>query len=38
VWGNLEGQRLVGLPTTTTTWAGWASLHPNAQVYPEEQP
>jgi len=38
VWGNLEGQRLVGLPTTTTTWAGWASLHPNAQVYPGEQP
>jgi hypothetical protein len=38
VWGNLEGQRLVALPVTTTTWAGWASLHPNARVYAEEEP
>lgn len=38
VWGNLEGQRLVALPVTTTTWAGWAGLHPNARVYAEEEP
>lgn len=38
VWGNLEGQRLVALPATTTTWGGWAGLHPNAQVYRGEQP
>lgn len=33
VGGNLEGQRLVPLPVTTTSWAGWAARHPNAQVF-----
>jgi hypothetical protein len=37
VWGNLEGQRLVALPATTTTWAGWAALHPDAQIYAGER-
>jgi len=37
VAGNLKGQRLVPLPVTTTSWAGWAALHPNAQVFRENR-
>jgi len=33
VGGNLQGQRLVALPVLTTSWAGWAATHPNAQVF-----
>lgn len=33
VGGNLEGQRLVPLPVTTTSWAGWAATHPNSQIF-----
>lgn len=33
VAGNLQGQRLVRLPVSTTLWAGWAAMHPNAQLY-----
>jgi len=33
VGGNLQGQRLVPLPVTTTSWAGWAATHPNAQLF-----
>ena len=33
VGGNLQGQRLVPLPVLTTSWAGWAATHPNAQVF-----
>jgi hypothetical protein len=33
VGGNLQGQRLVPLSVTTTSWAGWAAKHPNAQVF-----
>jgi hypothetical protein len=36
VGGNLQGQRLVALPLTTTSWAGWAAKHPNAGVYEAE--
>lgn len=37
VGGNLQGQRLVPLPVTTTSWEGWAALHPNAQLYRDER-
>ena len=37
VAGNLKGRRLVPLPVTTTSWAGWAALHPNAQVFQENR-
>ncbi len=33
VGGNLQGQRLVPLSVTTTSWAGWAATHPNSQVF-----
>lgn len=33
VSGNLQGQRLVPLPVTMTSWAVWAATHPNAQLY-----
>jgi len=33
VGGNLQGQRLVPLTVTTTSWAGWAATHPNTQVF-----
>ena len=33
VAGNLQGQRLVPLSVLTTSWAGWAAAHPNAQVF-----
>ena len=36
VGGNLQGQRLVPLPVLTTSWAGWAATHPNADIYREE--
>jgi hypothetical protein len=38
VAGNLEGQRLVSLPATLTSWDGWAALHPNAGVYSGGEP
>jgi hypothetical protein len=38
VKGNLQGQRLVALPATLTSWDGWAALHPDAGVYSGEQP
>jgi hypothetical protein len=38
VKGNLEGQRLVGLRATLTSWEGWAALHPDAGVYTGEGP
>jgi hypothetical protein len=31
--GNLQGQRLVPVPFTTTTWAEWSSAHPAAQLF-----
>ena len=37
VGGNLQGQRLVPLTVTTTSWAGWAATHPNSQLYREER-
>jgi hypothetical protein len=37
VAGNLQGQRLISLDVTTTSWAGWAAKHPNAQVFREER-
>jgi hypothetical protein len=37
VGGNLQGQRLVPLPVLTTSWAGWAATHPNADRYHEER-
>lgn len=33
VSGNLEGQRLVQLPVTTTSWAGWTAAHPDASSF-----
>ena len=33
VGGNLEGQRLVPLDVTTTSWARWAATYPNAQIF-----
>jgi hypothetical protein len=36
VSGNLEGQQLVQLPVTTTSWAGWAATHPNASAFGEQ--
>jgi hypothetical protein len=33
VGGSLQGQRLVRLDLTTTSWAEWAKMHPNAQVF-----
>lgn len=38
VKGNLQGQRLVALPATLTSWNGWAALHPDARVYPAGDP
>jgi hypothetical protein len=38
VGGNLEGQRLVKLPVTTTSWAGWTALHPGAALYQATSP
>jgi hypothetical protein len=38
VAGNLQGQRLVALPATLTSWEGWTALHPNAGVYAPGQP
>jgi len=38
VKGNLQGQRLVGLPATLISWDGWAALHPNAGVYSGTEP
>ena len=35
VGGNLQGQRLVPLSVKTTSWAGWAATHPNAEVFRE---
>lgn len=35
IGGNLQGQRLVPLTVTTTSWAGWAATHPNSQLYRE---
>ena len=35
VGGNLQGQRLAPLPVLTTSWASWASAHPNAQLFRE---
>ena len=35
VGGNLQGQRLVPLSVSNTSWAGWAAEHPNAQVFDE---
>jgi len=37
VGGNLQGQRLVPLAVLTTSWAGWAATHPNAELYHEER-
>ena len=37
VGGNLQGQRLVPLDVTTTSWAGWAATHPNAQLFQGER-
>lgn len=37
VGGNLQGQRLVPLPVSTTSWAGWAASHPNAQIFHEQR-
>jgi hypothetical protein len=37
VGGNLQGQRLVPLAVSTTSWAGWAATHPNAQVFHEQR-
>ncbi|HEY5999910.1 MAG TPA: DUF3179 domain-containing (seleno)protein, partial [bacterium] len=31
--GNLQGQRLVPVPFTTTTWAEWSSTHPATQLF-----
>lgn len=36
--GNLEGQRLVPLPFTRTSWAEWAALHPATQLYGQGTP
>lgn len=33
VGGNLQGQRLVPLAVSTTSWASWAATHPNAHVF-----
>lgn len=33
VGGNLEGQRLVPLDVTATSWAGWAAAHPTAHIF-----
>ena len=35
VGGNLQGQRLVPLPVSSTSWVGWAATHPNTQVFHE---
>ncbi len=35
VGGNLQGQRLIPLAVSTTTWASWAATHPNAQLFRE---
>jgi hypothetical protein len=35
VGGNLEGQRLVPLGVTTTSWGAWVAAHPNATTYGE---
>lgn len=37
VSGNLEGQRLVPFPVTTTSWAGWAAAHPGASAFEERR-
>lgn len=37
VGGNLQGQRLVPLPVSMTSWASWAATHPNAQVFREQR-
>jgi len=37
VGGNLQGQKLVPLPVLTTSWAGWAAAHPNAQLFHESR-
>lgn len=37
VGGNLKGQRLVSLPVLMTSWAGWAAMHPNAEIFREER-
>lgn len=36
VSGNLEGQQLVPLPVTTTSWAGWAASHPTSSAFGEQ--
>ncbi|HWR98363.1 MAG TPA: DUF3179 domain-containing (seleno)protein [Candidatus Methanoperedens sp.] len=36
--GNLQGQRLVPVPFTTTSWAEWAARHPATQVFQEGSP
>lgn len=33
VGGNLQGQRLVPLAVTTTSWAEWVARHPDTQLY-----
>lgn len=33
VGGNLQGQRLVPLTLTTTSWDAWSAAHPNAELY-----
>jgi len=37
VGGNLQGQRLVRLAVSTTSWAGWAATHPNAEIFREKR-
>lgn len=34
--GNLQGQRLVPIPFTVTTWAEWLAAHPRAAQYRPE--
>jgi len=37
VGGNLQGQRLVPLPVLMISWAGWAAIHPNAEMFHPER-
>jgi len=38
VGGNLQGQRLIAVPVTSTSWAGWTALHPDAALYQQPAP
>jgi hypothetical protein len=38
VGGNLQGQRLIAVPVTTTSWAGWRALHPDAALHQPAPP